>query len=89
MEWTKKPRAEGGLGKIDIPLVADITKKISSDYGVLNDGGISFRGSFIIDDNQVLKHSSVNDLPVGRNVDEYLRLVNVFFFINSGIPIRC
>lgn len=89
MEWTKKPRAEGGLGKIDIPLVADITKKISSDYGVLNDGGISFRGSFIIDDNQVLKHSSVNDLPVGRNVDEYLRLVNVIFFINSGIPIRC
>lgn len=89
MEWTKKPRAEGGLGKIDIPLVADITKKISSDYGVLNDGGISFRGSFIIDDNQVLKHSSVNDLPVGRNVDEYLRLVNVIFFSNSGIPICC
>lgn len=81
MEWTKKPRAEGGLGEIDIPLLADVNKKISTDYGVLNDAGISFRGSFIIDDNQVLKHSSVNDLPVGRNVDEYLRLVQVIFLL--------
>lgn len=89
MEWTKKSRAEGGLGEIDIPLLSDVNKKISTDYGVLNDGGISFRGSFIIDDNQVLKHSSVNDLPVGRNVDEYLRLVQVKFFVIKGLPIRC
>jgi len=89
MEWTKKPRAEGGLGEIDIPLLSDVNKKISTDYGVLNDAGISFRGSFIIDDNQVLKHSSVNDLPVGRNVDEYLRLVQVKFFVIKGLPIRC
>ena len=89
MEWTKKPRAEGGLGEIDIPLLADVNKKISTDYGVLNDAGISFRGSFIIDDNQVLKHSSVNDLPVGRNIDEYLRLVQVKFFVIKGLPIRC
>lgn len=89
MEWTKKSRDQGGLGQIDIPLIADVTKKISSDYGVLNEAGIAFRGSFIIDDNQVLKHSSVNDLPVGRNVDEYLRLVNVKFLINQGLPICC
>lgn len=89
MEWTKKPRAEGGLGEIDIPLLSDVNKKISTDYGVLNDAGISFRGSFIIDDNQVLKHSSVNDLPVGRNIDEYLRLVQVKFFVIKGLPIRC
>jgi len=89
MEWTKKPRAEGGLGEIDIPLLSDVNKKISTDYGVLNDAGISFRGSFIIDDNQVLKHSSVNDLPVGRNVDEYLRLVQVKFFVIKGLPICC
>lgn len=89
MEWTKKSRDQGGLGQIDIPLIANVTKKISSDYGVLNEAGIAFRGSFIIDDNQFLKHSSVNDLPVGRNVDEYLRLVNVKFLINQGLPIRC
>lgn len=57
----------------------------------MNDAGISYRGSFIIDDNQVVKHISVNDLPVGRNVDEYLRLVKVYIIIYSiiGIPICC
>jgi alkyl hydroperoxide reductase subunit AhpC len=88
MEWTKKPREQGGLGPIDIPLIADINKEVSAKYGVLNDAGISFRGTFIIDDNQVVKHLSINDLPVGRNVDEYLRLVKVLFFVNSGFPIQ-
>ena len=77
MEYTNKPRADGGLGKIDIPLLADINKSVGDAYGVLNDAGICYRGSFIIDDKQVVRHMSINDLPVGRNVDEYLRLVNV------------
>lgn len=88
MEWTKKSREQGGLGPIDIPLIADINKEISTKYGVLNDGGIAFRGTFIIDDQQTVKHLSVNDLPVGRNVDEYLRLVKVNSFVNVGIPIQ-
>ncbi len=88
MEWTRKPREQGGLGPIDIPLIADINKEVSSKYGVLNDGGISFRGTFIIDDHQNVKHLSVNDLPVGRNVDEYLRLVKVKFSLISGIPVQ-
>lgn len=79
MEYSQKPRGNGGLGAIDIPLLADVNKKIGDAYGVLNDGGISFRGSFIIDDKQIVRHLSINDLPVGRNVDEYLRLVKVFF----------
>ena len=77
MEWTKKARKEGGLGPIDIPLVADVTKTISDSYGVLSDAGIAFRGSFIIDDQQIIRHISVNDLSVGRNVDEYKRLLTV------------
>ena len=89
MEWTKKSRDQGGLGPIDIPLIADINKEISTKYGVLNDGGISFRGTFIIDDHQIVKHLSVNDLPVGRNVDEYLRLVKVIFYFISGFPVQC
>ncbi len=89
MEWTKKSRDQGGLGQIDIPLIADVTKEISSKYGVLNDGGVSFRGTFIIDDNQNIKHSSINDLSVGRNIDEYLRLVKVKLFIYSGLSIHC
>ena len=78
MEYTKKPRADGGLGKIDIPLLSDMGRKIGDAYGVLNDAGISYRGSFIVDDKQVVRHLSINDLPVGRNVDQYLRLVKAF-----------
>jgi peroxiredoxin (alkyl hydroperoxide reductase subunit C) len=77
MEYTKKARSDGGLGKIDIPLLSDMGRKIGDAYGVLNDAGIAYRGSFIIDDKQVIRHLSINDLPVGRNVDEYLRLVQV------------
>ena len=78
-EYTKKSRSEGGLGPMNIPMLADLTKNISKDYGVLTpDGAISFRGTFIIDKKGILKHSSVNDLPVGRNPDETLRLVSAF-----------
>jgi alkyl hydroperoxide reductase subunit AhpC len=77
MEYTKKERADGGLGKIDIPLLSDVSKKIGDAYGVLNDAGICYRGTFLIDHNQIVRHLSINDLPVGRNVDEYLRLVKV------------
>ena len=55
-----------------------MTKDISRDYGVLLDAGIALRGTFIIDGKSILRHSSINDLPVGRNVDEYLRLVQAF-----------
>ena len=84
MEYTKKPRAEGGLGEMDIPMLSDLTKTISSDYGVLTpDGAISFRGTFIIDKSGILRHSSVNDLPVGRNPDETLRLVKAFQHVDE------
>jgi peroxiredoxin (alkyl hydroperoxide reductase subunit C) len=76
--WTLEPRKEGGIGDIDIPLLADVKKEIATDYGVLNDGGVALRGTFLIDDKQVLRHTSVNDLGVGRNVQEYLRLVQAF-----------
>lgn len=80
LEYTKKSREEGGLGKIDIHLLSDVSKKIGDAYGVLNDGGIAYRGTFIIDQAQNVRHLSINDLPVGRNVDEYLRLVKVICF---------
>ena len=79
MEYTKKPRAEGGLGEMSIPMLSDLTKKISEDYGVLTpDNAIAFRGTFIIDKSGILRHSSINDLPVGRNPEETLRLVKAF-----------
>ena len=70
-------RKSGGLGPIDIPLIADINKSVAESYGVLNDAGLALRGTFLIDDTQVLRHMSINDLSVGRNVDEYLRLLQV------------
>ncbi|XP_059372864.1 thioredoxin-dependent peroxide reductase, mitochondrial-like [Carassius carassius] len=69
LAWTNTPRKSGGLGEIHIPLLADLTKQVSRDYGVLLEGpGIALRGLFIIDPNGVIRHMSVNDLPVGRSV---------------------
>jgi len=68
----------GGLGPIEIPLLADLNKQIASDYGVLNDAGLALRGTFIIDNKQIVRHISINDLGVGRNVQEYLRLLTAF-----------
>jgi len=76
LAWTQQPRSDGGLGKMDIPLVADLTKRISSDYGVLKkEDGIAFRGLFIIDPEQNVRQITINDLPIGRSVDETLRLL--------------
>jgi len=66
--WTLTDRKVGGLGPIDIPLIADIKKEVADSYGVLNDAGLALRGTFLIDENQVLRHLSINDLSVGRNV---------------------
>merc|ERR1712136_532697 len=70
LAWTNTPREAGGLGKMNIPLLADRTQQISASYGVLKeDEGVAFRGLFIIDGNGVLRQITVNDLPVGRDVD--------------------
>lgn len=87
MEYTKKDRKKGGLGKMDIPLVADVTKEIAKSYGCLidhgDDNGVAFRATYIIDKNQVVRHISINDLPVGRNIDEVLRLVKGYQYTDE------
>ena len=81
LAWTKQPRKEGGLGEVSFPLVSDLNKSIAKDYGVLmEEAGIALRGLFIIDNNNNIQHSTINNLPVGRNVDETLRLVEAFQF---------
>ncbi len=91
LAWTKQSRKEGGLGPMKIPLVADITKEISRDYGVLiEDQGIALRGLFIIDDKGVVRHITINDLPVGRDVDEVLRVVSAFQYADKhGEVVPC
>ncbi|XP_034537263.1 thioredoxin-dependent peroxide reductase, mitochondrial [Notolabrus celidotus] len=84
LAWINTPRKTGGLGNIHIPLLSDLNKQISRDYGVLLEGpGIALRGLFLIDPNGVVKHMSVNDLPVGRCVEETLRLVKAFQFVET------
>jgi alkyl hydroperoxide reductase subunit AhpC len=82
MEYTKKDRKKGGLGTMDIPLIADVNKELAKRYGCLitegEDTGVAFRATYIIDKNSVVRHISISDLPVGRNVDETLRLVKAF-----------
>ncbi len=80
LAWKNTPVNEGGLGQVKFPLVADLTKSISSDYDVLMDGAIAFRGSFLIDKEGIVRHQVVNDLPLGRNVDEALRMVDALQF---------
>ena len=74
-------RERGGIGNVQYPLVADLTKSISRDYDVLTgDGAVSYRGLFLIDGNGNVRHQIVNDLPLGRNVDEAIRMVDALAF---------
>ena len=81
------PRADGGLGGCAIPLVADLTKSIAKDYGVLieegDNAGVALRGLFIVDPKNNLRQITVNDLPVGRSVEEVERLVQAFQFTDE------
>lgn len=84
LAWKNTPHNKGGVGNIQIPMVSDLNKHISRSYGVLNDEGISMRGSFLIDEHFVLRHMLVNDLPIGRNVDETLRVIDALDFHNEN-----
>ncbi len=85
LAWRNTPRTQGGLGEIRYPLVSDLKKQISADYGVLTDGGVALRGLFLIDKGGIVRHELINDLPLGRNVEEVLRMVEALqFFEQSG-----
>lgn len=86
-EYTMKPREQGGLGEMKLPMVSDLTKSISRDYGCLldhsDDNGVALRATYVIDREGILRQFSINDLPVGRNVDEVLRLVKAFQYTDE------
>lgn len=75
LAWINTPRKDGGLGKIEYPLLADLSKKVCQDYGVLLDAGIALRGLFIINPEGNVAYEVVHDLGIGRNVDETLRVL--------------
>jgi len=76
LAWKNTPVNQGGIGNIQYPLVADLSKQIATDYDVLLDAGIALRGSFLINKEGIVCHQVVNDLPLGRNIDEMLRMVD-------------
>ena len=85
LAWRNTDRKQGGLGDIAYPLVADVNKKITYDYGVMHEAGIAFRGLFLIDKDGVVQHQLINNLPLGRNIDEALRMVDALqFHENNG-----
>ena len=86
MEYTLKSRKEGGLGSMDIPLISDLNKEIAKAYGCLcedGDVGVAYRATYIIDKEGILRHISISDLPVGRSVDEVIRLVKAFQYTDE------
>ncbi len=84
LAWTNTPRNQGGIGKTAYPLIADLNKQISRDYDVLLGGGVALRGLFLLDKNHVVRHQVVNDLPLGRSVDEALRMVKALQYFETN-----
>ncbi len=80
LAWTQQDRSDGGLGEVKFPLLADLNKTIARDYEVLTQEGVALRGLFIIDDNDVVQQATVNNLSVGRSVNEALRLLSAYQF---------
>lgn len=78
--WRNTPVEKGGIGAISFPLVADIKHSICKSYGVQSKAGVAYRGSFLIDKSGVVRHMVINDLPLGRNVDEMLRMIDALQF---------
>jgi peroxiredoxin (alkyl hydroperoxide reductase subunit C) len=78
--WRNTPVADGGIGPVGYPLVADVKHEVCQAYDVEADAGVAYRGSFLIDQHGIVRHQVVNDLPLGRNVDEMLRMVDALQF---------
>ncbi len=82
--WLNTSIEKGGIEGVSYPLVADLNKTIAKDYDVLLEGaGVAFRGLFLIDKDFVVRHQVVNDLPLGRSVDETLRMVDALQFVDE------
>lgn len=81
LAWLNTPKNKGGIQGVAYPLVSDLNKTISGDYDVLVEGeGIAYRGLFLLDKDHVVRHQVVNDLPLGRNVSETLRMIDALQF---------
>ena len=84
LAWLNTPKSKGGIEGVDYPLIADLNKSIARDYDVLIPSeGIAYRGLFLIDEEGIVRHQVVNDLPLGRSIDEAIRVVDALLFFKT------
>lgn len=84
LAWLNIPKSKGGIKGVEYPLIADLNKSIARDYGVLNEQeGIAYRGLFLIDAEGVVRHQVVNDLPLGRSVDDAIRILDAWNYFQT------
>ena len=83
LAWTQTPRNQGGIGDISYPIVSDLKQEICTAYNVLNEDGYEDRGLFIINPQGIVMHATINKAPVGRNVDETLRVLQAYQYVES------
>ncbi len=85
LAWKNTEVNKGGIGQVKYPLVSDLTKSIARDYDVLMGEAVALRGTFLIDQEGVVRHQLINDLPLGRNIDEAIRMIDALkFFQENG-----
>ena len=83
LAWKNTPVEDGGIGNIQYPLVSDLNKNIAREYGILFNESVALRGLFLIDTKGFIRHAVINDLPLGRNVAEALRMVDALQFVET------
>ncbi|MDY0384165.1 peroxiredoxin [Trichlorobacter sp.] len=83
LAWKNTKLEDGGIGNVQFPMVEDLTKQISRDYGILLGDKVALRGLFLIDPKGVVRHCVINDLPLGRSVDEALRMLDALQFTDT------
>lgn len=85
LAWLETPRAKGGIEGITYPLIADLKKSVAKEYDVLaEEEGVAYRGLFLIDKNRIVRHQIVNDLPLGRSIDEAIRILDALIFFEQN-----
>ncbi|MCE2687328.1 MAG: peroxiredoxin [Rickettsiales bacterium] len=83
LAWKNTEVNKGGIGQVKYPLVSDLTKSIARDYDVLMGDAVALRGTFLIDQEGVVRHQLINDLPLGRNIDEAIRMIDALKFFQE------
>lgn len=82
--WRRTPLNEGGIGELNYALLSDSCRELSDELGILNAEGVTYRASYLLDKNGVIRHFTVNDMPLGRSVNEMLRMVDALAFYEEN-----